>query len=62
MDNHIFRPMLEDTLTPKSPPTQTFFPMKEIGKHITKVANSSTSSMTSIKELPSLKPGKINTP
>jgi hypothetical protein len=36
--------------------------MKEIDKHIPKVASSSTILMMSIKELPTLKLGKIHTP
>jgi hypothetical protein len=42
-------PMLEDTLMPKCQPTQTFLPVKEIGKHLTKVASLFMSLMTLIE-------------
>jgi hypothetical protein len=54
--------MLKDALMPKSPPMETFLPMKEIGKHIPKVASSSMNPMTSIKEPLAWKPSKIHTP
>jgi hypothetical protein len=54
--------MLENALMPKYFPAQTFHLMKEIDKHIPKVASSSTIPMMSIKELPILKLGKIHIP
>jgi len=53
---------MEDALMPKILPRQTFLLVKEIGKFIPKVASSLTSSMTSMKELPTWKLGKIRTP
>jgi hypothetical protein len=54
--------MLKDALMPKSPLMETFLHVKEIGKHISKMASSSMNPMTSIKEFPTWKPGKIHTP
>jgi hypothetical protein len=55
-------PTLEDTLMSKCQPTQTFLPVKEIGKHIPKVASSSMSPMTLIEEFLVSKFSKIPTP
>ncbi len=52
MDSRRSRHMLEDAFMPKSLPMQTFFFVKEISKHIPKVASSSMSSMTLEKKLP----------
>jgi hypothetical protein len=62
MDSRRWGPTLEDTLTPKYLHAQTFLPMKKKGKHITKVASSSTGQTTLIEELPAWKLGKIHTP
>jgi len=62
MDSCRWGPTLEDALTRKSLPMQIFLPMKEINKHIPKVANSSMSPMTLIKELLAWKLGKIHIP
>jgi hypothetical protein len=45
MDSQKWGTTLEDTLMPKCQPTQTFLYVKEKGKHIPKVASSSTGSM-----------------
>jgi hypothetical protein len=47
---------------PKCLLANTFLLVKEKGKCIPKVEGSSTSPMTSIKELLAWKPGKIHTP